>query len=308
MVFTIMDTLNGMKTFVAAVETGSFTAAADRVGISKKLVSKYVAQLEDRLGVRLLHRTTRKLNLTEAGHRYYARCADLIDDFNALEATVREQDADLNGTLRIAAPSSFGEMYILPLICQFRDKHPDLIINLHLNDRYVDLVDEGFDLAIRIGDLADSSLISRRLTKTELWAVAAPEYLAAQGTPKEPDDLQAHDCIRDTNLRAGQAWPFVINGQTRKLAVNGRLLVNSATAVRDLARTGKGIGLCPDYVVSADIASGDLARVLPEFPSIILDVHAVFLSNRYMPQKTRVFLEYIAKRFRGSPKWGDVCK
>lgn len=307
MVLTIMDLINGMKAFVATVETGSFTAAADRVGISNKLVSKYVAQLEARLGVRLLHRTTRSLSLSETGQRYFSRCAELVEELDALEDSIQTKDAKLRGTLKLAAPSNFGELYILSLIKRFRQDHPNLIIDLHLSDHYVDLADAGIDLAIRIGKLADSSLISRRLSETELCVVASPAFLEKNGEPETPKDLVDFDCIRDTNLRSGQSWPFVIHGQQRKISINGGFLVNSAVAVRDLAISGVGIGLCPDYVVSENIMSGQLQRILRDFPSLQLDIHAVFLSSRHMPRKLRVFLEYLANEFRGKAAWHNIC-
>ena len=303
-----MDMITGMKTFVATVETGSFTAAADRIGISNKLASKYVAQLEDHLSVRLLHRTTRTLSLTEAGQRYYPRCFRLLEDLEALEGSVRAENSVLKGSLRIAAPTTFGELYIQPLIRKFRQNHPELAIDLRLSDRYIDLADEGFDLAIRIGELGDSGLIARKLAVTELWAVASQEYLLANPEPKAPQGLIAHQCIQDTNLRSGEAWPFLINGQMKKIVVNAGYLVNSAKAVRDLVVAGEGIGLCPDYVVAPDVASGKLSRILAGYPSLALDIHTVFLDARYMPAKTRRFLDFMAERFKTCSDWQELSE
>ena len=305
MVWTIMDVLDGMKTFVAAVETGSFTAAADRLGISRKLVSKYVAQLEDRLGTRLLHRTTRTLSLTDAGRQYYARCAGLLEAFEELESSVQSLGESLKGTLRLAVPSTFGELYLLPLLPAFRRDHPELTIDLYLGDRFVDLASEGIDLALRVGNLQDSGLIARKLAKTELWAVASPGYLAANPAPKEPADLRAHQCIRDTNLRTGHAWPFTRAGQTRKVAVGGKYLVNSARSVRDLALADEGVGLCPDYVVAPDVAAGRLQRLLADHASLSLDIHAVFLDARHMPPKVRLFLDFLVAQFGRLERWED---
>ncbi|WP_428540534.1 LysR family transcriptional regulator [Profundibacter sp.] len=303
-----MDMITGMRTFVATVETGSFTAAADRVGISNKLASKYIAQLEDHLSVRLLHRTTRTLSLTDAGQRYYPRCARLLEDFDALEGSVRDDNKALKGILRLAAPTTFGELYVQPLVRQFRQQHPDLAIELRLSDRFIDLADEGFDLAIRIGALEDSSLIARKLAVTELWAVASPDYLAAKTPPETPRHLNDYQCIQDTNLRSGGAWPFLINGQMQKIAVNGGYMVNSALAVRDLVIAGEGIGLCPDYVVTRDVAAGNLERVLADYPSSSLDIHSVYLDARYMPAKVRGFLDFLAGRFKGLTDWQSLRK
>lgn len=301
-----MDLVDGMRTFSAAVEAGSFTAAAERLGVSKKLVSKYVAELENRLGARLLHRTTRRLSLTDAGQRYFARCAELIEALDALETEVREDRKALVGTLRIAVPATFGELYVQPMIREFRAGHPGLTIDLRLGDRYVDLADEGFDLAIRIGALEESSLIARRLSATELWAIGAPDYFARCGRPATPRDLGRHSCLRDTNLRAGAAWPFMLNGQVQRFQVNGGYLVNSARAVRDLAVAGEGIGLCPDYVVAGDVAAGLLERVLADHPSLTLDIHAVFLNVRHLPAKTRAMLDHFGIRLRNCRDWSAL--
>ena len=298
-----MDVLDGMKTFVAAVETGSFTAAADRVGISKKLVSKYVAQLEARLGTRLLHRTTRKLSLTDAGRQYYPKCADLIEAFEEAESAVRSRDSKLRGTLRLTAPSTFGELYLQPLLHEFCAPHPDLTIDLKLGDHFADLAREGIDIALRIGKLPDSGLMARKLATTELWVVASPGYLEANPRPQTPVDLRAHHCIRDTNLRSGSRWPFLVSGQTQKIAVEGKYLVNSARSVRDFAIAGEGIGLCPDYVVAKDVNSGRLNRVLEEYPSLSLDIHAVFLDTRHMSPKQRLFLDYLVRHFGSISHW-----
>ncbi|MGR3502449.1 LysR substrate-binding domain-containing protein [Pseudaestuariivita sp.] len=298
-----MDTIDGMRTFVAAVETGSFTAASDRLGISKKLVSKYVGQLEDRLRTKLLHRTTRQLGLTETGERYYAQCTRVLEQFDALEAGIKGGRAEMSGELRVSAPASFGALYVQPLLMEFQAQHPNISVNTQLSDRYVDMAEEGFDLAIRIGTLSDTSMIARRLATTELWAVAAPDYLAASGTPSHPRDLKGHACVRDTNLRSGSGWPFVIDGVSRRVAVQSTFAVNSATASRDLAIAGKGLALCPDYAVAQDISAGRLARVLADFASLRLDIHAVYLDARYMPPRVRAFIDHLSARFSELESW-----
>lgn len=298
-----MDVIDGMRTFAAAVETGSFTAAADRLGISKKLVSKYVGQLEDRLKIKLLHRTTRQLSLSEAGERYYARCLEVLDAFDALEASVKLDAGEVSGELRVSAPASFGELYMHPLLMEFQDSHPDLTVSTQFSDRYVDLAEDGFDLAVRIGTLSDTSMIARRLAETELWAVASPDYLDREGTPEDPRSLAKHDCIRDTNLRSGAGWPFQIEGVTRKVTVSGPFAVNSATASRDLAVAGKGIALCPDYAVARDLSDGRLIRVLAGYRSLQLDIHAIYLDARYMPPRVRAFIDFLTKRFSQFDRW-----
>ncbi|MEM7489208.1 MAG: LysR substrate-binding domain-containing protein, partial [Pseudomonadota bacterium] len=211
-----MDTIDGMRSFVTAVEAGSFTAAADRLGLSKKLVSKYVAELEARLGTRLLHRTTRTLALTEAGSAAYAQCLDILDRVDALKSGSQAGTRDLAGTIRLSAPVTFGEVYLPSLLQSFAARHPRIEFDLRLNDRYVDLTDEGFDLAIRVGRLEASGLIARKLGVTRLLVVASPAYLAAHGAPAVPGDLKDHVCIRDTNLRGGIEWPLTSGEQIRR--------------------------------------------------------------------------------------------
>ena len=297
-----MDTIAGLKTFVAVVEAGSFTAAADRVNMSKKLASKYIAELENRLGVQLLNRTTRSLGLTEAGHRFYGRAVRLLEDFDVMTADVRDSEMGLDGVLRVSAPTSFGEMFVQPALADFRGAHPGLTIHLRLNDRFVDLASEGFDLAVRIGQLEDSSLLARRLSTIALCVVASPAYLAEHAPPEHPNDVLDHACIRDSNLRAGHAWPFSLNGQTKRIAVSGGFIVNSATAVRDLALRGEGLGLCPDYAVATDITEGRLVRLLEAYAPEELGIYAVFSEARRMPARTRAALEHLAGAFK-HPDW-----
>lgn len=298
-----MDTIDGMRTFVASVEAGSFTAAAERLGLSKKLVSKYVGQLEDRLKTKLLYRTTRQLSLTEVGERYYARCLEVLERFDALEAGIKGGTAEISGELRVSAPASFGELYVQPLLIEFQAEHPGLSVNMQLSDRYVDLAEEGFDLAIRIGTLSYTSMIALRLARTELWVVAAPNYLDQAGRPFAPRDLRGHSCIRDTNLRSGAGWPFQIDGISRKVPVESTFAVNSATASRGLALAGKGMALCPDYAVAGDLASGRLERVLADYPSLQLDIHAVYLDARYMPPRVRAFIDFLTAKFSKLESW-----
>ena len=300
-----MDLVTGMKTFVAAVETGSFTAAADRMHLSPKLVSKYVGQLEERLDVRLLYRTTRQLSITSAGQRYYAKAAKLIEDLDTLEAEIRADAASLTGILRLTAPATFGELYLQPLLMRFAQDNPELTLDLHLNDRFVDLAEEGFDLAIRFGALAETNMIARRLGTTRMWCVANSDYLEEHGRPQQVQDLRAHRCIRDSNARFLGNWPFVENGRATRVAVDGPFVVNSALSVRNLAVAGQGIGLCPDFVVASDVRAGRLVRVLPEAQSMALDIHAVYLENRHLPLRARAFLDFIAAQFKQSPDWRD---
>ncbi len=288
-----MDLLDGMRAFVAVAEAGSFTAAGERLGISKKLASKYVAELEVRLGLRLLNRTTRASSLTDSGSRYLAGCVDLLARLETLENGLREDDSSLRGTLRVAAPLMFGELHVAPLVANFRQENPELKVELQLGDRYVDIAGEGIDVAIRIGNLQDSTLIAKKLTTASLWTVAAPDYLRDHDAPAVPLDLARHHCIRDGNLRNGPGWPYRVDGRRTRVAVNDGLLVNSARTIRDLAVDAYGIALSPSYVVADDVREGRLVRLLREFEDAPLDVCAVYPSARGLASKVRAFIRCV---------------
>lgn len=301
-----MDVTTGMKTFATAAEAGSFTAAADRLGISKKLVSKYIGQLEDRLGVRLFHRTTRRLSLTEAGASYYPRCVQVLEDLDALESGLRAERGTLTGQIRLTAPVHFGALYVRALASRFQRQNPGVRFDLRLSDDYVNLVEGGFDLAIRIGQLESSSLIARRLAQSSLWAVASPAYLDGAPALQHPQDLAQHRCLVDTNLRSGHAWPFVIDGALTRITVDGPFSVNSTEALRSFALEGAGVGLIPDYVIATDVAEGRLLRVLSSYPSVEMTVQALYIDARYMPLRLRRFIDFLAAEFSGMQTWTDL--
>ena len=289
-----MDLVDGMRVFVASVETGSFSGAAARLGISPKLASKYIADLEARLGARLLHRTTRRLGLTVAGEQLMAQVPDWLDRLDEMQTGLREAKRGLSGTIRVSGAVTHGEMVLAPLLRQFRKPHPDLTIDLRLSDRFVDLAGEGVDLAIRIGRLEDSALLARKLGQIRLILVAAPSYLASAGRPQGPDDLTRHSCIRDTNMRGDGAWPLLQGDRLTRVPVSGSFMVNSARVARDLAIEGEGIALCPDYVVMGGIQTGSLEHVLPQLCGPRLDIHAVHLPQRRMARRTKALLDFLA--------------
>lgn len=293
-----MDLIDGMRTYVAVVEAGSFTAAADRLGISKKLVSKYVGQLEEHVNARLLHRTTRRLSLTETGQQYYNGCLDLLASLDALESGLQSQHVGLAGPLRIAAPANFGEQFAVAAIAAFQLAHPDIIIDLQLNDRYIDLAAEGFDLAIRIGSFEDSALITRRIGQAALWTVAAPELINRLGSPSTPEDLQRFPGLIDTNSRTGNVWRYGRDGNTRSLRVTPRFRVNSAIAIRTLAEAGHGVGRCLDLFAAQSVADGRLVRLLPEYETDRVDIRVAYLSSSRMPARNRRFIDFLVDWFR----------
>jgi DNA-binding transcriptional LysR family regulator len=283
-----------MRTYAAVVETGSFTRAAERLGISKALTSKYLGQLEEHLGVRLLHRTTRKLNPTEAGGAYYQRCRQLLDELDELEAAVRQQQESPQGQLRITAATTFGETYLTPIVADYLKQQPGVSVELVLADRFVNLVDEGFDLAVRIGSLTNSSLIAKRLASIQMVLCASPEYLRDAGTPSHPLELTTHNCVIDSNLEDPLRWIFKEEGVQLEVKVNGHFRVNSAQAVRQMLLSGEGIGLCPRYAVEKDLHNRSLRSLLQNYLATEYGIYVVYSHNRHLAAKVRTFVDFLA--------------
>lgn len=286
-----------MRTYVAVVSSGSFTGAAERLGISKALTSKYVGQLEDHLGVRLLNRTTRRLNVTEIGQAYYLRCRQLLDDMAELEAAVREQQEAPRGRLKVAAPTSFGETHLTRAVADYLQEWPNVTVELVLADRFINLVEEGFDLAVRIGRLADSTLIARRLAPMRIAACASPEYLDREGVPAHPTELVSRNCVIDTNIQDPEHWVFKEKDDDFRVKVNGRFHANSAMAVREMLLAGEGIGVCPMYIVEEDVRAGRLQIVLQEYEALELGVFAVYPHSRHLAAKVRTFGDFLVQHF-----------
>ncbi|MEM6492217.1 MAG: LysR family transcriptional regulator [Pseudomonadota bacterium] len=293
-----MDKIEQMRAFAAVVANGSFSVAAHRLGATPQLVSKYVKGLEDDMRVRLLNRTTRSVQPTDTGRAFYARATRVIEDFDDLLASARDEHAAPRGALKITAPTTFGELFLTPVIADFLDAYPETSVDLHLTDRFVGLIDEGFDLAIRIGALDSSGLIARRLTETPIRLCASPGYLAAHGAPAHPRELASHRCLIDTNFRNPNQWRFTIDGAPVAVRVTARFRVNSATAVRRLLLADAGLALCPSYVVRDDLRSGALVSVLHGAVADTLGVYAVYLESRHLSGKIRAFVDFIAERVR----------
>lgn len=288
-----MDTIEGMKVFVKVAEQLGFSSAARQLGISKALVSKYVKQLEERLNVRLLERTTRGVSLTETGKSYYERCVVLLADFDELESSIAEHHASPRGTLKLTAPTDFGEMFLVSVISNFMNKYPSLSINLNLTDRFVSLVDEGYDMAIRISELPDSNMIAKRLGPSRLITYASPEYLDQKKIPVTPDDLEEHKCIIDVNSQLAHRWHFIINGEKRYVSVNGQIRANGARVSRDLAKAGHGIARSPYFAVARDIEKGLLIPLLEPYEYTKGAIYAIYPHNRHLSAKTRLFIDYL---------------
>ncbi len=292
-----MDRIEQMRAFAAVVAAGGFTAAAERTGSTPQLVSKYVAALEDDLGARLLNRTTRRVALTEAGRAYHPRCVALLEQFDELRTDTREERTRPSGRLTVAAPVTFGELHLAPAIHDFARAWPEVSVDLRLTDRFVDLIEEGVDMAVRVGRLEDSAMVARRLGEAPILCVAAPAYLADAPPLAAPADLARHACVVDANFREPEVWPFMIDGAPVTVRVTGRIRVNSAAAVRALALAGAGVALCPAYVAGPDVAAGRLTALFGG-AALTLPVHAVYPATRHLTARVRAFADFLAKRLR----------
>lgn len=300
----MMDRFQEMRVFVAVVEAGSFTAAAERLGMSKAAASRQVADLEGRLGVRLLQRTTRRLSATAEGEVFHARCRELLDRLEEAEAEAGSGSAQAVGLLRANVPLSFGVLHLAPLWPALLGRHPGLALDVTLSDRVADLVEEGYDLAVRIGQLPASSLVSRRLASTRLVLCAAPAYLEARGAPRRPAELAHHDVIAYSLFSAGDHWSFSGPGGEETVRVRPRMRANNGDTCRAAALAGQGIILQPSFMVGADLAQGTLREPMPEWRSLELGIYAVYPSRRYLAPKVRAAIDFLVEAF-AAPPWAD---
>jgi len=293
-----MDTIDGMRVFAAVMETGSFSAAARRLGMSKALTSKYVAQLEERLGARLINRTTRRLNATEVGTAYYERCTRILGEIDELEEAVSNQHGAPRGVLRVAAARAFGEDMLVDAIADFMARYPEIVVDLVLDERQVDVVGEGFDLAIRLAALEDSAMIARRIAAYPFIVCAAPEYLAAAGTPATPRALVRHDCIVNAAISPTGQWQFKIDGASVSVTVRARATVNTARATATLVRRGLGVGVCLYSTVREDLAAGRLVRLFGQHDAYDRSVYALYPHSRHLSAKVRLFVDHLMETFK----------
>lgn len=293
-----MDKFAALRAFVAVIEAGSFVKGAEAIGQSKAGISRYVGELEAQLGVRLLHRTTRKLSLTEEGEVFHLRCKELLDQLAEAEAEITAHSGSAVGQLKVNAPVTFGQLHLAPLWPAFMARHPKVALDVTLADRFVDLVEEGYDLAVRIARLPSSSLISRRLTSTRLLLCASPTYLRQRGTPAHPTELAAHDAVSYSLLSMGENWEFEGPDGPVVARVNPRLRTNSGETCCAAAVRHQGIVLQPSFLVTPWLQSGQLVEVLPQFRSIELGIYAVYPSRRHVTAKVRLMIDFLVAAFR----------
>lgn len=291
-----MNQIEDMQIFVTTVDTQSFTAAADRLGLSKQFVSRRVMALEERLGARLLVRTTRRLSITDTGRGYYERAVKILQDVDEAEQLVANQNAEPRGTLRLTAPMSFGTMHLGPAIARFMANCPEVTIELDLSDRFVDVVGEGYDMAVRIGQLGDSTLVACAIAPTQLLLCASPAYLAQHGTPAAPAELKQHQCLLYGHSRSVD-WPLTERGRPITLPVSGRLRANNGELARDAAVAGLGIALLPTFIIGEALRSGALVTVLDAYAPPPLTIYAVYPQHRQQSRTVKVFTDFLRTTF-----------
>ncbi|MGE0653227.1 MAG: LysR family transcriptional regulator [Alphaproteobacteria bacterium] len=303
-----MDSLKAMQAFTAVVRGRSYAAAADSLGVSRAVVTKYVMQLENHLGARLLNRTTRRVSTTEVGEEYFSFCTRVLAEIRDAEAAIGLRQREAEGMLKIMAPKSFGSLYLGKVVADFSRLHPNIGVSLLLTDlslRSVDLVEQGFDLGIRLTAPADSSLVSRRLCGIRWVLCAAPVYLAAKGAPTEPGDLKDRACLlhyRSLTVPTAATWTFLKDGHSFPVRLKGNHVINSVMALRQAALEGSGLALLPTYCVGADLHSGELVRVMDSYEVAEEQVSVIFPHRNLLPMKSRLMIDFLVKTFR-IPPW-----
>lgn len=297
-----MDRALEMQVFCTVVDKGTFVGAAEPLAMSKAAISRYVSALEERLGARLLHRTTRKLSLTEEGRQFYHQAREVLALMDQAEEAVSSASPEPSGVLRVNAPVSFGVLHLAPLWGAFMNAHPNVELDISLNDRLVDLVDEGFDAAIRIARMENSSLVGRRLAGTRMCLCASPDYLASHPPLRTLTDLAEHGVIAYTNFATGNEWLF--DGPDGRVSVRTRSSVrcNNGDTCRSIALAGGGIALQPSFMVGEDLRSGALVEILPEYHSIELGIYVVYPTRKHLASKVRALISFLTERF-AHPEW-----
>lgn len=292
-----MSYLESLRVFVRVVELGSITSGGRDLRLSPAVASNRIKDLETRFGVRLLNRTTRKLSMTDAGRAFYERVRPILAEVADLELSLQAEGQAPSGRLRVSAPVSFGILHLGPAIAEYLLRYPDVIIDLDLNDRVVDLVEDGYDVAVRIGPLQDSSLVARPLAPQQLLVCAAPAYLARHGVPQTPDDLKQHRCLHYAYASTGNEWHFEKDGVTHLVRVNAALRANNGDVLRTAALAGHGVILQPEFLVGEDVRAGRLTALLQDYAHTPISMYAAYPHRRFLSPKVRSFVEHLEERF-----------
>jgi DNA-binding transcriptional LysR family regulator len=297
-----MSKIQEMSSFAAVVEAGSFVAAAELTGLSKTAVSRHVSDLEQRLGVRLLQRTTRRLSLTDEGQTFFTRVKDVLSAIDEAESELTARSIEPSGVVRVNAPLTFGTMHLAPLWGPFADANPKVVLDITLSDRAVDLIEEGYDLAVRIATSPGSTVVSRKLASTRVVLCASPHYLQMRGTPKQPRDLTSHAVISYSYWSGGDEWSFEGPRGPVSVKIKSRIHANNGDTCRTAALAHQGIILQPDFLIGEDLRRGDLVELMPQFRSVELGIFAVFPTRKHLPLKLRRLIDFLVAAFR-SPAW-----
>ena len=289
-----MDKLNAISVFCKVIETQSFTQAANQQNISVAMASKLVSQLEEHLKTRLLQRTTRKIVPTEAGMLYYQRCQAILLDLSEADSSISNMATSLQGNLLISVPRDFGLLYVSPNLPKFIELHPNLHVEIEFEDKRVDLVAEGYDLALRIGYMQDSSLVARKISSSPMHFVASPSYLEARGIPLTPDDLEYHQGLLYKSSLNQVHWQSTKANQIQRYKIQSKVVSNNGMALLEMTKAGLGISNSPDFFVKDALASGELVEILSEYKQKPLDIYVVYPNRRHLPAKVRAFIEFLA--------------
>lgn len=301
-----MDRLEDLRLFTLVAEGRSFTRAAEKLGLSKSAASRRIGELETRLGARLFNRTTRHISLTQVGEGFFTRVTQALEALEEAERSVASQHAAPRGTLKLAAPMSFGIAHLAGAIADFMNLYPEVEVDMDLSDRFVDLVDEGYDLAVRIGRLKDSSLVARRLCPIRNLVCASPDYLTRRGVPMDPGDLARHDCLLYTNAPSPEQWVFRAApgaDEVRNIRVAGRMRANNGDVLREAAIAGQGLVSLPSFIIGDAVGQGRLIPVLGDYVPGGTALHAVYPASRHLSPKVRAFVDFLAGRFGPVPYW-----
>ncbi|WP_019140018.1 LysR family transcriptional regulator [Noviherbaspirillum massiliense] len=300
-----MERLEEMMTFAKVVETRSFSAAAQALGTSKSLVSKHVSNLESALGVKLLHRTTRRMSLTEVGAAYHEHCARIAQEIAAASQTVMQLQAEPRGLLKLTSPVIFASLHLAPALQTFLQRYDKVEVELNASDRVMDVVDEGYDLAIRITDKPSPNMVARRIAPVRWVTCASPEYLARHGTPRTPQELSRHQCLVYQGIPAMRSsWRYLVNNREVNLHVTGKCRVNNTGVLIQLALAGMGIAIFPTYIVGHHLKSESLKEILPDsIANPDMSLYAVYPPNRYLQPKVRAFIDHLLEHFGPHPDW-----
>lgn len=299
-----MDRLRALEVFVRVCELGSFAAAADKLGMSRNMASRHVADLEAHLGARLLNRTTRSVSVSSVGTAYLETARDVLSRLDEADRAAGLQRLKPHGRLAVSAPMSFGVRHVAPYLPAFTRANPEVMVNLSLNDRLVDLVEEGFDVAIRISRMADSSLVSRRIADVDIICVASPAYLEQYGTPVAPDDLVRHQCLSYTLGSDASVWPLRrAGGPVQPVRITAHASANNGDALEAMAVAGAGIALQPSFISHENLSTGKLVRVLPGWTGEPLGAYAIYPARTHMALKVRSFIDWLAELYRPDPPW-----